>query len=52
MGKVHYGVCDPKPYHIDNIRMACGQIYGKFTHYRPDVTCLNCRRTKAWKDKK
>ena len=48
---IHYGVLNPKPYIIDNVDLACGQIYGKFTHYKPDVTCKSCQRTKIYKAK-
>ena len=46
---IHYGVINPIPWHMYNVRFACGQIYGKFTHYKPDVTCKSCKRTKRFK---
>ncbi len=48
---IHYGVGRPIRWPMDNVDFACGNIYGKFSHYKPDVTCKNCRRTKIFRAK-
>ena len=45
---IHYAVKKPTAWDIDNIDFACGEIYGKFTHYKPDVICKRCRYTKIF----
>lgn len=31
-------------------KFACGVLCGKFTRYKPDVTCKRCRRTRAFRN--